>query len=144
MLLPLRARVNMETMAMKRYSTVTKALALFSVISRTLVEEVRTPLQMCSRCILQPQLNGPPFKVLIRDVLLFHTHTHSLSLSLSFTHTHTRTYVYIYIYVDQLHYCFNIDIFIMFSLFGFTHTYTHTHLYTHTHTRTHIYIYIYI
>ena len=35
-------------------------IRLFSVISRTLIEGGLTPLQRCSRCILQPQLTGQP------------------------------------------------------------------------------------
>ena len=62
-MLPLWARMDLGAMAMKGYSAFPKAPAslephqrLFSVISRTLVEEGLTPLQSCSQCILQLQL----------------------------------------------------------------------------------------
>ena len=45
------------------YSNLT--IRLFSIISMTLVAGEVTPLQRCSRCILQPQLTGP----LVRGVL---------------------------------------------------------------------------
>ena len=59
--------VNNETMKIKEYNTNPKAPGLephhqmhFSFISRTLIERDLTPLQRCSRCILQPQPLGQP------------------------------------------------------------------------------------
>ena len=65
--LPLQARVDPGTMAIKKYSTIPKSpqspnltIRWFNVISRTLVGGwvVFTPLQRCSQCILQPQPTG--------------------------------------------------------------------------------------
>ena len=64
--LPLQASVDLGAMAMKGYTAFPKAPAslnfiirLFSAISRTMVAGgVLTPLQKCSRCILNPQPTG--------------------------------------------------------------------------------------
>ena len=60
--LPLRVRLNLGAMVMKGCPHSPKpqhhwnlTIRLFSVISRTLVWWGLTPLQRCSRCILQPQ-----------------------------------------------------------------------------------------
>ena len=66
-MIPPWARVDLGVMAIKKYSAFPKALALlephhqmyFSVISRPLVGGGGlTPLQRCSRCILQTQPTG--------------------------------------------------------------------------------------
>ena len=64
-MLPLRARVDLGAMAMKRYSAFPKAPALLEPhhqIVKCHIQDTRwgghTPLQRSSRCILQPQPTG--------------------------------------------------------------------------------------
>ena len=65
-MLPLRARVDLGAMAMKRYSAFPKAPALLEPHYQIVlchIQDTRwaslTPLQRCSRCIQQPQPTGP-------------------------------------------------------------------------------------
>ena len=60
-MLPLRARVNLGAMAMKRYSAFPKAPALLEPHHRIVqchIQGGSYPLQKCSRCILLPQSAG--------------------------------------------------------------------------------------
>ena len=60
-MLPLRARLDVGAMAMKKYSTFPKALTLLELNDQCLMFYLRYwlarggyPLQRCSRCIRQP------------------------------------------------------------------------------------------
>ena len=104
--LPFLARMDLGAIVMKRYYTFLKGSPLlephyqiFCVKSRTLVGRSFTPLQRCSRCILQPQATGLNIILVLFwlrsiDTLLVFT-----GVVLPHTHTHTHTHIYIYICV---------------------------------------------
>ena len=85
--LPLRARVDIETMTIKRYSVFPNAPALLEPHHQIISCHIQDTcsgwgLPLCSRCILLPQLTGPSLMVFFFISLLIST-TSALSNSLN-------------------------------------------------------------